>query len=497
MRFADLVDSVGGAVDGVTRRSSRNGADVEITHMTADSRAVRDGSLFCCVPGAHFDGHDFAAQAVASGARALLCEREVPVDAVQFVVRNVRATMGPMASALYGHPSRSLPVVGVTGTNGKTTTVHLIAAILSATGTVTEVLGTLRGVRTTPEAPELQQLLARARDDSRRAVAMEVSSHALAQHRVDGTRFAAAVFTNLSADHLDYHRTMEEYFRAKARLFEPSFTDIAVIDVDTTYGRLLADSVRLPVVVRSGASTVDVLSVGLATSEFRWRDQIVHLPLGGRFNVANAVLAADTTAALDVAPYEIASALATVTPVPGRFERIDEGQPFSVLVDYAHTPDGLARVLEAAREAVTASRSGGAARPRPARAPGKVIVVFGCGGDRDATKRPMMGAEAEAGADLVVLTSDNPRHEDPQVIADAVLHGMNEGPYAVELDRRRAIALALEAATEADVVVIAGKGHETTQQIGDSYIPFDDREVTREVLRGLGHIRRGDGGRLR
>ncbi|MEO5841295.1 MAG: UDP-N-acetylmuramoyl-L-alanyl-D-glutamate--2,6-diaminopimelate ligase [Acidimicrobiales bacterium] len=485
MRVADLVDAVGDAADAVTRRASRNGADIEITHMTSDSRAVRDGSLFCCVPGALFDGHDFATQAVASGARALLCERELLVNVAQIVVRNVRATMGPMASALYGHPSRSLPVVGVTGTNGKTTTVHLIAAILSATGRVTEVLGTLGGVRTTPEAPDLQQLLARARDDNRQAVAMEVSSHALAQHRVDGTRFAAAVFTNLSADHLDYHRTMEEYFRAKARLFESSFTDIAVIDVDTTYGRLLADSVRLPVVVRSGASTVDVLSVGLADSAFRWRDQIVHLPLGGRFNVANAVLAADTTAALDVAPAEIASALATVTPVPGRFERIDEGQPFTVLVDYAHTPDGLTRVLEAAREAVL-SRSGGN---------GRVIVVFGCGGDRDATKRPMMGAEAEAGADLVVLTSDNPRHEDPQVIVDAVRRGMNERPFAVELDRRRAIVLALDAATEADVVVIAGKGHETTQQIGDTYLPFDDRDVAREILRGLGRARRADTGR--
>ncbi|MEO8692264.1 MAG: UDP-N-acetylmuramoyl-L-alanyl-D-glutamate--2,6-diaminopimelate ligase [Acidimicrobiales bacterium] len=487
MRFADLSRVAYDIDESVTRRASRNGADVEITHMTGDSRAVRDGSLFCCVPGALFDGHDFAARAVSSGARALLCERELPVDVAQIVVRNVRATMGPMASALYGHPSRSLPVVGVTGTNGKTTTVHLIAAILSATGRVTEVLGTLRGQRTTPEAPELQQLLAQARDDNRQAVAMEVSSHALAQHRVDGTRFAAAVFTNLSADHLDYHRTMEEYFRAKARLFEPSFTDIAVIDVDTTYGRLLADSVRLPVVVRSGASTVDVLSVGLADSAFRWRDQVVRLPLGGRFNVANAVLAADTTAALDVAPDAIASALATVTPVPGRFERIDEGQSFTVLVDYAHTPDGLTRVLEAAREAVL-SRSGG---------DGRVIVVFGCGGDRDATKRPMMGAEAEAGADLVVLTSDNPRHEGPQVIADAVLRGMNERPFAVELDRRRAIALALDAATEADVVVIAGKGHETTQQIGDTYNPFDDREVARDVLRGLGHTRRDDAGRQR
>ena len=481
MRFADIGRVIYGIDGGVTLRASRDGADPEITHVTGDSHAVRDGSLFCCVPGENFDGHDFAAQAVAAGARALLCERELPLDVAQVIVRNVRATMGPVASALYGDPSRSIPVVGVTGTNGKTTTVQLIAAILSATGVVTEVLGTLRGARTTPEAPALQEALARARDGDFQAVAMEVSSHALAQHRVDGTRFAAAVFTNLSADHLDYHRTMEEYFRAKARLFEPSFTDVAVIDVDTTYGRLLADSVRLPVVVRSGASTVDVLSVGLADSSFRWRDQIVRLPLGGRFNVANAVLAADTTAALDVAPGEIAAALATVTPVPGRFERVDEGQPFTVLVDYAHTPDGLKRVLEAAREVVVG---------------GRVLVVFGCGGDRDATKRPMMGAEAEAGADLVVVTSDNPRREDPQVIVNAVLRGMNERPYAVELDRRQAIALVLEAATEADVVVIAGKGHETTQQIGDTYIPFDDRDVTREILREFGYARR-DGGRQR
>jgi UDP-N-acetylmuramoyl-L-alanyl-D-glutamate--2,6-diaminopimelate ligase len=265
---------------------------------------------------------------------------------------------------------------------------------------------------------------------------------------------------------------MEEYFRAKARLFEPSFTDVAVIDIDTTYGRLLADSVRLPVVVRSGASTVEILDVGVATSSFRWRDEIVHLPLGGRFNVANAVLAADATAALDIEPDAIVAALATVTPVPGRFELIDEGQPFTVLVDYAHTPDGLARVLASAREVAQDAR---------------LLVVFGCGGDRDATKRPLMGAEAEAGADVVIVTSDNPRHDDPQSIVAAVLAGMNERPFAVELDRQRAIAMALDAATEADVVVIAGKGHETTQQTGDSFLAFDDRDVTRELLRELGY----------
>jgi UDP-N-acetylmuramoyl-L-alanyl-D-glutamate--2,6-diaminopimelate ligase len=490
VRLADLVDAVGDNRRGVARFDFHRDADVEITDMIDDSRTVHEGSLFCCVLGSHFDGHDFATQAVAAGARALLCQRELAVDVPQIVVRDVRATMGPLASTLFGQPSRSLSVVGVTGTNGKTTTVHLVAAILRATGVLTEIIGTLTGSRTTPEAPELQQLLARARDDGRGAVAMEVSSHALAQHRVDGTSFAATIFTNLSSDHLDYHRTMEEYFRAKARLFESSFTKIAVIDIDTTYGRLLADSVRLPVVVRSGVSTVEVLEVGLARCVFRWRDQIVRLPLGGRFNIANAVLAADAAAALDIAPTVIAGALATVTPVPGRFERIDEGQPFTVLVDYAHTPDGLARVLEAAREVARNSLSDGATQARGAR----VIVVFGCGGDRDATKRPLMGAGAEAGADVVVVTSDNPRHEDPQDIVDAVLRGMNERPFAVELDRRKAIALALDAATEADVVVIAGKGHETTQQIGDSFVLFDDREVARASLRELGYAPRHDGG---
>ena len=478
MRLAELADVVAGEPFGLTRRAFAGDADVDITHITGDSRSVREGSIFCCVPGAHYDGHDFAPQAVAAGARALLCERDLTLDAPQLVVRDVRASIGPLASKLFDDPSRSLPVVGVTGTNGKTTTVHLIAAILGATGMATEIIGTLHGARTTPEAPELQERLARARDGGRGAVAMEVSSHALVQHRVDGTRFAAAVFTNLSADHLDYHRTMEEYFRAKARLFEPSFTDVAVIDTDTTYGRLLADSVRLPLVVRSGVSTVDVLSVGLAVSEFRWRDQLVRLPLGGRFNVANAVLAADTTAALDLSPVAIADALATVAAVPGRFERIDEGQRFTVLVDYAHTPDGLARVLEAAREVAGGRR---------------VLVVFGCGGDRDVSKRPMMGAEAQAGADVVVVTSDNPRHEEPQAIVADIVRGMTERPFAVELDRQRAIALALDNAGNGDVVVIAGKGHETTQQIGDTIIPFDDRDVTRSLLRELGRSN-GDGG---
>jgi UDP-N-acetylmuramoyl-L-alanyl-D-glutamate--2,6-diaminopimelate ligase len=239
--------------------------------------------------------------------------------------------------------------------------------------------------------------------------------------------------------------------------------------------------VQLPVVVRSGASTVDVEAVGLAETTFRWRDQVVRLPLGGRFNVANAVLAADTTAALDVAPSAIAAALATVTPVPGRFERVDEGQRFTVLVDYAHTPDGLARVLAAAREV----------------ADQRVIVVFGCGGDRDAAKRPMMGAEAEAGADIVIVTSDNPRHEEPQVIVDAILQGMNARPFVVELDRRRAIAMAFDAAHDGDVVVIAGKGHETTQQIGDTILPFDDREVARATLRERGHTAGDHGGGTR
>ncbi len=452
------------------------GADPDIASVVHDSRRVERGSLFCCVPGGRHDGHRFAADAARDGAVALVCERPLGIVAAEVVVPDVRAVMGPIASAFHRHPSRSLHVVGVTGTNGKTTTVHLLAQLLAAGGRPCEVIGTLTGARTTPEGPELQAALRAALDAGRGAVAMEVSSHALAQHRVDGTRFAAAVFTNLSPEHLDYHGTMEEYFRAKARLFDPMFTDLAVIDADGPYGRLLADAAPVERVVVSGESTVEVLRVGLDGSTFRWRGRVVHLPLVGRFNIANAVLAADTAAALGVDEAQVAHTLGRVEAVPGRFERVATPLAATVVVDYAHTPDGLARVLDAAREVAGS---------------GAVTVVFGCGGDRDRAKRPLMGAEAERRADRVVVTSDNPRHERPEAIIEEVLAGMARRPDVVEPDRRAAVRAALELAAPGDIVVVAGKGHETTQQIGDATFPFDDRVVVREEAEAVRASRGG------
>ncbi len=443
---------------------------VQVDAVTHDSRRVRPGVLFAALRGEHTDGHTFAADAVAAGAPAVLVDHELPgLAATQVIVADTRRALGPLASAVHGHPSRHLTVVGVTGTNGKTTVTHVLASLLEAHGWRTGLLGTLSGRFTTPEAPDLQEALATFRDEGKRAVAMEVSSHALALHRVDGTRVALAVFTNLSRDHLDFHGTMERYFAAKARLFEPGMATEAVVCTDDPYGRLLLDGARIPTVGFSIGDAHD-LTVGPLASTFRWRGRQVHLPLGGRFNVVNALAAATAAARLGVPDDVIVEGLGSVAPVPGRFEPVRAGQPFTVLVDYAHTPDGLAAVLEAAREVA---------------AGGRVLVVFGCGGDRDRTKRPVMGAIAARLADVVVVTSDNPRSEDPAAIIEDVRRGIppeRAAFVAVEPDRRSAIALALGQARPGDVVVVAGKGHETTQTIGDWVMPFDDRVVVREVL---------------
>lgn len=441
--------------------------DVEITSVVHDTRAVTAGSLFCCVPGARVDGHDLAAEAVAAGAAALLVERTLSVRAPQVRVESVRQAMGPLAAALWGHPSNDLTVVGITGTSGKTTTTHLLASVLDAHGWETAVLGTLTGPRTTPEAPELQALLAGERDRGRRAVAMEVSSHALAMGRVRATRFAVAVFTNLSHDHLDFHPDLDEYFETKALLFTPSYSDVAVVNLDDERGRELA---RRQLVPTEGYSLLDVdsLVVGAGRCSFRWRGTQVELPLGGRFNVSNALAAGAAAAQLGIPIATIAAGLGQADPVPGRFEAIDEGQPFAVLVDYSHKPGALAGALEAARDVAPG---------------GRVLVVFGAGGDRDASKRPAMGAVAARLADRVVLTSDNPRGEDPQAIIDAVRAGISPSTDVhVEPDRGAAIRQALAEAAPGDVVLIAGKGHETVQVVGDRELPFDDRVVARQML---------------
>ncbi|MFN8024328.1 MAG: UDP-N-acetylmuramoyl-L-alanyl-D-glutamate--2,6-diaminopimelate ligase [Acidimicrobiales bacterium] len=443
-----------------------------VRDVTVDSREAGAGTLFCCVPGERSDGHDFAAAAVAAGATALLVERRLPLPVAQIVVDDARAATGWIAASVFGHPSDDLLMVGVTGTNGKTTTSQLIGHVLRTTGRRTEVFGTLSGRFTTPEAPSLQRTLAGCRDEGVEAVAMEVSSHALALGRVSGTHFDVSVFTNLGRDHLDFHGTVERYFAAKARLFEPSLSDVGVVNADDVHGRLLLDTSTVPLVPFSIGDAHD-LEIGPTSHAYTWRGERVRVGLGGEFNVMNSLAAATACAATGLSAADVAAALSTSPAVPGRFEPIVAGQPFSVLVDYAHTPDGLEQALRAVR-ASTAAAGGG-----------RVIVVFGCGGDRDREKRPLMGAVAAELADQVVITSDNPRSEDPQAIIDATVAGVPadyRGHVVTEPDRRTAIGAALQIARPGDVVLIAGKGHETTQTIGDRVLPFDDRAVARELL---------------
>jgi UDP-N-acetylmuramoyl-L-alanyl-D-glutamate--2,6-diaminopimelate ligase len=458
-------------LDGLAVVDVRGDAGVTITSVTHDSRLVAPGALFCCVPGRVTDGHDHAPDAVRAGAVALLCERPLDLGPTEVIVPEARAAMGPVAAAFHGRPSEHLDVIGITGTNGKTTTTLLLGAILEAAGRPTGVIGTLSGVRTTPEATELQARLAELRDAGSVAVAMEVSSHALALDRVAGTHFRVSVFTNLSQDHLDFHSTMEDYFAAKARLFEPEMTDAAVVSIDDPHGLLLQRAARVPTRTYSLADVTD-LAVGAASSRGTWRGRRLVVPLGGAFNVANALAALTAAVELGVDEDTALAGLAAAPPVPGRFESVEAGQPFRLIVDFAHTPDGIEQVLRAARGVAGANR---------------VLIVFGAGGDKDREKRPMMGEAAARLADVVVVTSDNPRSEDPQAIADAVMAGAAGGPAVVrvELDRRAAIESAAADARPGDVVVVAGKGHETTQTIGAESLPFDDRDVARQVLERL------------
>jgi UDP-N-acetylmuramoyl-L-alanyl-D-glutamate--2,6-diaminopimelate ligase len=458
------------------------------TTVTHDSRKVDPGALFACVRGGSNDGHGFAADAVRSGATALLVDHELdpatltppgggaPVP--QLVVADVRRSLGPVASAVFGDPSTRLDVVGVTGTNGKTTTAHLLAGILAADGRQCEVIGTLSGARTTPEAPELQQMLAGFVTAGSDAVAMEVSSHALDQHRVDGIRFGVAVFTNLSVDHLDYHGDLETYYLAKARLFTPELCDHAVVNIDDEAGRRLAAEATVPVTTCCSADATDV-RIATDGIDFHWRGHRIHLRLVGRFNVANAVTAATAASVMGVAPEVIARGLGATASVAGRFEQVGAGQPFTVVVDFAHTPDGLRHALAAAAEMAGGTRT---------------IVVFGCGGERDTSKRPLMGqVAAESGAQMV-LTADNSRSERTSDIIDAIVTGVDSVPGShdrviVEPDRRRAFATAFSLAGPGDVVLLAGRGHEATLTIGDRAEPFEDAVVASAVLGEMGWVR--------
>jgi UDP-N-acetylmuramoyl-L-alanyl-D-glutamate--2,6-diaminopimelate ligase len=492
--------------------TSGDPAAVDVRGIAHDSRRVVPGDLFCCVPGALSDGHAFAAEAVDRGAVGLLCEHFVPELLDRPVVQTliapgtIRPVMARLAAAFYGFPARDLFTIGVTGTNGKTTVTRLLGELLDATGRPTTVLGTLSGVRTTPEATELQGLLAEVRsrqlaDGRPHAVAMEVSSHALAQSRVEGIHFDVAAFTNLSHDHLDYHGTMEEYFAVKSSLFTADHAVRAVINADDPWGQRLLGQGRIPMVAvhRHDASDV-VLAPG--RTWFTWRGHRVATPLTGAVNVDNALLAAEVALALGLEVPEIVAAFAHVSPAPGRFQVLSApgaagttaagttaagttaagttaagttagSPPFTVVVDYAHTPAGLEVVLREARGLAGAD--------------GRVLVAFGCGGNRDREKRPKMGRVASLLSDVAVLTSDNPRDEDPLAIIEEVRAGVVDdaalpSAFRVEPDRRAAIALVLEEARAGDVVVIAGKGHEDYQEMGGVRLPFDDVVEARRAL---------------
>lgn len=485
MLLGKLVDTAATLGAEVVMPPDAADGDVDVQAIVHSTTEVKPGALFCCVRGARIDGHDLAPAAVRAGAAALLADHVVPgISAPQVVVRDVRAAMGPFAAAVWGQPSRHMDVLGVTGTSGKTTITHLLRSVLGAAGRSCGVIGTLSGARTTPEAPELQALLASERDAGRDAVAMEVSSHGLELHRVDATRFSVSVFTNLSRDHLDFHGTMDAYFVAKARLFTPAFTDRAVVCTDDEWGRKLLRALERTPVRAHACSITDArdLELGPAGARFTWQGVQMNTALTGRFNVANAVAAAKTAQVLGIPREVIAEGLRAAEPAPGRFEQVSAGQPFTVLVDYAHKPEALEQALLASRD--LASR--GARGPVPGRR-GEVTVVFGCGGDRDVGKRPVMGAIAGRVADRVIVTSDNPRSEDPLAIIAQIQQGLPSGVrVAIEPDRRRAITRAVADARPGDVVLVAGKGHEGTQTVGDQVTPFDDRAVAREVLAEAG-----------
>ena len=473
----------------------RGPSDSSVSGLAYDSRGVRRGDLFFCLPGTLSDGHSYAPDAVRAGATALCVERPLDLDVSQILVTDARRAMPRIAASFFGHPTDGLVVLGVTGTNGKTTTAFLLESILRADGRDTGLIGTIEtrvgdevqpGVRTTPESLDLQALFARMRERGIDAVAMEVTSHALVLHRVESVRFAAVGFTNLSQDHLDFHPTMESYFAAKSSLFLPERAEKGAINVDDPYGRKLFDSCPIEAIGFGMSEDADVcarevkmepsgttITMVTPVGELEVRTTLI-----GQFNVSNCLGAAAVALQAGIGLDAIGDGLTSVASVPGRFEVVDAGQPFSVVVDYAHTPDSLDNVLRAARPLADAHG-------------GRVLCTFGCGGDRDRSKRALMGSVVAKLADVAVVTSDNPRSEDPEAIIGEILEGVLatrvEGPDATLPDRREAISWVLRQAEAGDVVLIAGKGHETGQEFKDHTIPFDDRIVAREVLEELGH----------
>ena len=471
-------------LEGMEVISQTISPDTEITHVCVDSRATQKGSLFVAVPGNRCDGGHYARQAVDRGAVCVVCQSELPPDLPWVKVRDARLALSQLACRWYGHPSRQLTMLGVTGTNGKTTVTYLLRHILQRTGMKTGLIGTVQNIvgeqtlpaqRTTPDALQIQQLLSAMTKNGCSHAVMEVSSHALDQHRAEGIDFAVGIFTNLTEDHLDYHGTMGCYCDAKAKLFQMSRMGVCNAD-DPWTERLLAGAscpsvyygIYNPAEVWAEDIFLHSRSVDFTVCTARTRTP-VHLGVPGRFSVYNALGAIAACGELGIPPEECAAALATFPGVAGRMEVVPTpGKPYTLLIDYAHTPDALENVLKTVR---------GFAQNR-------VIAVFGCGGDREREKRPLMGHIAGKLADLTIITSDNPRTEEPMAIIRDILPGIAgaEDKYIVEPDRRGAIALAMGRAAAGDVIVLCGKGHETYQEIGDKTIPMDKREIVRSLL---------------
>jgi UDP-N-acetylmuramoyl-L-alanyl-D-glutamate--2,6-diaminopimelate ligase len=465
MQLGDILDDL--SLDVST-------SSLEVSRVEIDSRECEPGTLFFAMPGARQHGAKFAKDAMARGAVCVVSDRSLDIPAPVVVVPTTQlpALLAHASAAVVGHPETRTKLVAVTGTNGKTSVTTLVSSLAQALSWNAASIGTLTNLRTTPAAPELYRTLASrvSRFDSATAdslVAIEVSSHALDQHRVAGLRFCVAAFTNLSHDHLDYHDSMEQYFLAKASLFTIEYAKRAVIWTDDGYGERLAEMTALPVTRVSRSDAVDVES-SLRGSTFFWRGHLVNSSLVGDYNVDNALLAMAVMSTLGVNDARVAASMGTVTSVPGRFDVL-YGEGVTVIVDYAHTPEGLFRLLSDVRKL------------QPG---GRIISVFGAGGDRDRTKRPEMGRVVSTNSDMTIVTSDNPRSEAPDDIIDAVVVGAAPGAQVVrESDRRQAIERALASATAGDVVVIAGKGHESTQTVGDLVLPFDDRVVVQELLK--------------
>lgn len=492
MKLDEVVRLLGSRVQA-TPRFRHDAASPEVTGLTYDSRRVGSGTLFVCIKGARFDGHDFADEARQRGVAAIVCARSLDTDAPQIVVDDSRAAMNLLAAPIYGHPSRRLEMAGITGTKGKTTTAFMLHSILTAAGISAGLIGTIEvrfnghrapGVRTTPQSADLQRLLREMVDAAVTRCVMEATSIGIHQGRVEGTEFDVAIFTNLSRDHLDeYHETMDAYYEAKKLLFVAGRVEQALINIDDSWGRRLAGEVDVKKLTYGLDRPADLIALDVEAHGHGSRfsavgagmELVLEPRLPGRVNVSNALAAAGAAHLLGVNHDAIAQGIASLTKIPGRFERIDEGQEFVVLVDYAHTPDSL-------REALSASRG--------LTDGGRLIVVFGCGGDRDRAKRPLMGEAAARGADLALVTSDNPRSEDPHAILREIEAGLAADPpsggYRLIPERAEAIDAAIHEARPGDVVIIAGKGHETGQELAGRIIPFDDREVAREVLRRLG-----------